>query len=130
MYSGKKQYSKLFYKLLLLAVYFAFFTVQLLLRYTSSHSQQSLEGNNYQKDIPAKSAFTKTFISKSDNKKDKHLSYLNKRFHPKDAVIVPSHEFQLQSFYSKVTPKSFFKDEHIADIKINSTLLRGPPSLS
>jgi hypothetical protein len=127
MVVSRNRQMKFFFKLLLLTVYFAFFSVQLFLRYTSSHSLQSLDGNDYQKSNAEKPALSKTFVAQKDNKKNKNLSYLNKRFHPKDEVTVPSHHFQVQSFYTELTIKFFFRDEHITASKINSASLRGPP---
>lgn len=131
MAADKKGYVRLFFKVLLLAVYFAFFSVQLFLRYTSSNSLQSLalDLDNYHKNIASKSFHAKALISQKDTKKNKNLTYLNKRFHPQDEVTIPSHDFQIRFYYSEVAKNFFFRDVHTVDIKINSASLRGPPVL-
>jgi hypothetical protein len=129
MMAGKKQYGKVSFKLLLLAVYFVFFVVQSFLRFTSPQSRQSLETDNYQKTFTGKSCDSKNILSQNNLGKNKSLTYLNKRFHPKHAVIIPSNDFELRNFYANGFVKPYFRDEYIADIKINSISLRGPPSL-
>ncbi len=127
MNSRNKQYGRLFFKVLLLSVYFVFFSVQLLLRYTSSHSQESLEVETCRQNSVANSHTGKILALRNESKANKSLSYLNKRFHPKDEVIVPSHDFEFQPFYSEAAVKSYFGEEHIGGIKINTISLRGPP---
>jgi hypothetical protein len=123
----KEQYTKLFFKLLLLAVYFGFFTVQLFLRYTSAHAQQSLDLDSYQKNLTEKTFAIKTVLSKDETPKTKSLCYLNKRFHPKDNVILPDLDFQIKNFYAIRSAKFYFVDGHLAGSKINTASLRGPP---
>jgi hypothetical protein len=129
MNCGKKQYTKLFFKLLLLAVYFGFFTVQLFLRYTSSHSQQSLDLDSYQKNITERSFAIKTVLAKDETNKAKSLSYLNKRFHPKDSVIIPDLDLQVKNFYVIRSEKFYFAHGHIAESNTHILFLRGPPAV-
>jgi hypothetical protein len=129
MNSRKKRYTKLFFKFLLLAVYFGFFTVQLFLRYTSSHSQQSLDLDSYQKNPTEKSFNVKTILSKDETPKTKSLSYLNKRFHPKDNVILPDLDPQIKNFYTTLSTKFYFDDGHVAELNTHSLSLRGPPAV-
>jgi hypothetical protein len=124
---SKKQYTKLFFKLLLLAVYFGFFTVQLFLRYTSSHSQQSLDLYSYQKNVTKKISPIKTVLSKNENPKTRSLSYLNKRFHPKNNVILPDLDLQLKNIYSIFSVNFYFINKGVAVLKVNKPSLRGPP---
>ena len=77
----------------MLAIYFVFFSVQLFFRFDLSHSQQSLESDNYQKNFVGKSINEKVTRAKAEAKKDKSLTYLNKRFHPKNEIIVPALDF-------------------------------------
>ena len=130
MATEKKGYVRLFFKVLLLAVYFAFFSVQLFLRYASSHSQQSLELYSYQKNVAAKPTLEKIFLSQNGNKKNKNHSYLNKRFHPQNEVVFPSHYFPFHSFYTVVAELFHVTAEHFTDAEINSASLRGPPALA
>ncbi|HSZ85470.1 MAG TPA: hypothetical protein VK787_05535 [Puia sp.] len=130
MNCGKKQYTKLFFKLLLLAVYFGFFTVQLFLRYTSSHSQQFLDlDNSYQKNLTEKSFTIKTVLSKDETHKCKSLSYLNKRFHPKHNVILPDVDLQIKNIYSIFSVNFYFINNGITELKVNKPSLRGPPAV-
>jgi hypothetical protein len=126
---GKRQHTKLFFKLLLLAVYFGFFTVQLFLRYTSSHSQQSLYLDSYQKDLTQRSFAIKTVLSKDEIPKSRSLSYLNKRFHPKDNVILPDLALQIKIFYITALTKFYFVDGHVAGSDTHTLFLRGPPAI-
>jgi hypothetical protein len=130
MATEKKSYVRLFFKVLLLAVYFAFFSVQLFLRYASSHSQQSLNLVCYQKNVVAKQTLEKIFLSQKGNKKNKNHSYLNKRFHPQDEVVFPSHYIPFRTFYTVVVGFFHATDEHFTDAEINSASLRGPPALA
>src|ERR1700735_5378014 len=128
MNCGKKQYSRLFFKLLLLAVYFGFFTVQLFLRYTSSYSQQSLDLDSYQKSLSERSFVIKTVLAKDATSKTKSLSYLNKRFHPKNNVILSDLDLQIKNFYAIQSAKFYFADGHIAESNTHILFLRGPPA--
>ena len=113
----------------MLAVYFVFFSVQLFLRFDLSHSRQSLESESYQKNFSDRSVAGKIIIAKSETNKDKSLTYLNKRFHPKNEIIIPDLDFEGNHFYSAVPVKFYLPDNTITPIKINSASLRGPPAL-
>src|ERR1700689_1932133 len=115
-----KQYGKLFFKFFLLAIYFVFFSVQLFFRFDLSHSQQSLESDNYQKNFVGKSVNGKIIVAKAETKKDKSLTYLNKRFHPKNEIIIPDLDFQADHFYSAFFVKFYSRNNRIRTIKINS----------
>lgn len=126
----QKQYGKLFFKFFLLAIYFIFFSVQLFFRFDLSHSRQSLESDNYQKSFVGKSSNGKITGAKAETKKDKSLTYLNKRFHPKNEIIVPGLDFRFDNFYSVVNKIFYFPDSRVSNTKPNSVSLRGPPALS
>ncbi|HLK29684.1 MAG TPA: hypothetical protein VKT28_13995 [Puia sp.] len=130
MVADKKGYVRLFFKLLLLAVYFAFFSVQLFLRYTSSHSLQSLDLDSYKKIAASKTLSDKVYISQKDTKKSKNLSYLNKRFHPQDAVNISFSDFQVQAVFAEVKNKFYTTDKYFASLGIITSSLRGPPVIS
>jgi hypothetical protein len=123
----KRKYPRLVFKLVLLAVYFAFFAVQLAFRFNASLAQQSLESACYQKN-PAK-GWNIERGKEFDNLrgKNKTLSYLNKRFHPKNAVIVSAVTSDFVSYYIPVVENSYFRDSYIAALKINRPSFRGPP---
>ena len=123
------RYTQLFFKLILLAVYVAFFSVQLFLRYSSSHSRQSLDLDNYQKVTIENPLAAKQIVFREGNKKSQSLSYLNKRFHPEDCVILPHGQAALQPVYAALPANAGLISPCIAEIKINAPLLRGPPSL-
>lgn len=123
----EKKYTRLFFKLLLLTVYFCFFAVQIFLRYTSSHSQQSLDLYNYQKNLTEKSFTIKTVLSKNETHKSRSLSYLNKRFHPKYNVILPDLDLQLKNIYPGFSVNFYFISNGITELKVNKPSLRGPP---
>jgi|SRR5271170_605279 len=125
-----KQYGKLFFKFFLLAIYFVFFSVQLFFRFDLSHSQQSLESDNYQKGFVGKSVNGKIAGATTETKKDKSLTYLNKRFHPKNEIIVPNLDFKFDNFYSVGSKSFYFPDNRVLNTKENSVSLRGPPALS
>ena len=130
MYRKQQQYGKLFFKFFLLAIYFVFFSVQLFFRFDLSHSRQSLETESYQKNFSDRSVAGKIILAKSETKKDKSLTYLNKRFHPKNEIIIPNLDFEVNHFYSVVSVKFYLPDNTISPVKINSASLRGPPALS
>jgi hypothetical protein len=130
MTGNKEQYDKIFFKFLLLTVYFVFFTVQLLLRYTSPQSQQSLETDNCCKTLKSKSGIPKNIVSRDDPKKNKSLTYLNKRYHPKDGVIIPSMDFQVHYFYAVELSSFYSSCENIPGTRIKTASLRGPPAIS
>jgi hypothetical protein len=126
----QKQYGKVFFKFFLLAIYFVFFSVQLFFRFDLSHSQQSLESDNYQKNFVGKSVKEKVTGTKAETKKDRSLTYLNKRFHPKNEIIVPELDFKFSNFYSVGFKIFYFPDNSVSNTKANSVSLRGPPALS
>jgi hypothetical protein len=129
MFLDNKKYAKLFFRLLLLAVYFGFFCVQFFLRYTSSHSQQSLDLDNCHEKFASSTVSAKASC-KSDTKKSSPPSYLNKRFQPQDAVMVPVCDFGIPGFYSLIGKKNWPTESHLFDRKLNALSLRGPPSFS
>jgi hypothetical protein len=124
----KKQYNRIFFRLLLFALYFVFFIVQVFLRLTSPESQQFLGTGNYQKPLAPKSSNSKNIISKANPGKKNPSSYLNKRYHPKDSVAIPSREVQLCHFYSEISSKFYSDKDYTPHAKINSGSLRGPPN--
>ncbi|MBS1917718.1 MAG: hypothetical protein JST87_15715 [Bacteroidetes bacterium] len=126
MVADKKGYIRLFFKVLLLAVYSAFFIVQLFLRY-SPHTLQSLEVNNYKKVVASKDVSHYATISAKDSKKSKNLSYLNKRFHPQDAVNFRLSDFQIQAVFAEIKKKFYTTDKYFASLTIRTSSLRGPP---
>jgi hypothetical protein len=128
MVGRKDQNDKIFFKLLLLAVYFVFFAVQLILRYTSIQSQQTFGPNIYLSVSVGKPGIANSILFREDHKKNISLLYLNKRYHPKGAVLIPPQNFQIHCFYSEVPEKCYFRPDNITEIKINSPFLRGPPS--
>jgi hypothetical protein len=131
MVSGKKQYGKLFFKLLLFTVYFLFFTVQIFLRFASPNSQQVLGQQNLQRSSAPYSATNKSILSKANPEKSKSSSsYLNKHYHPKDSVGIAAQEFHLTHSYPECLTKFHSRQEKIAGIKLNTAFLRGPPSVS
>ena len=127
MVCREKHYTKLIFKLLLLAVYCVFFIVQLFLRYTSSHSQQSLDLDSYQKNLSEKSFSSKTILSRDKDPKNFSLSYLNKRFHPKNNVILPDLNLQLENICVVYSVNFYIIKNGITEIKVNKPSLRGPP---
>jgi len=124
MFLGKKQYTKLFFKILLLTVYCCFFSVQFFLRYAIAHSQQSLD---YEKQLVVKTA-TPVIAFKSNDKTGKPLVYLNKRFQPQEPIILPSWNFEFKTFNTAVERKCFRNEHYIYTSHINISCLRGPPS--
>jgi hypothetical protein len=129
MVAGKNVYVRLFFKVLLLAVYFAFFSVQLFLRYTSSHSLQSLNLDSYKETAVAKKVTNAESVSSKDTKKNNSISYLNKRFHPQDEVTIPSQELHIERFYKEVRISFLIPDDYIKNTPIYTFSLRGPPAL-
>ncbi len=130
MRSRKNQYGKVLFKLLLIAVYFGFFIVQIFLRYTSPQSQQSLGTDNVHCTSTVKSTTAKNILSKKDPKKNKTLCYLNKRYHPKEAVVIPMDDLNLHCFYSQIHSRFYFRNNYIPHAKIPASYLRGPPAIS
>jgi hypothetical protein len=126
----KNSYGKVLFKLFLSAIYFGFFTVQIFLRYTSPQSQQSLCTNNVQYTSTVKSTIAKNILSRKDSKKNKTLCYLNKRYHPKEAIIILMDDFNLHCVYSENHSRSYFSNNYIPHIKIPASYLRGPPAIS
>ena len=120
-------YSRIFFKLLLLALYFVFFTVQLFLRFTSPQSQQLL-GIDYSKSINNKKV-CKNSLCKSQKGNKENASYLNKHFQPKEELFVSSLIFQFHNSYRIVLSNFFYRADKIKDSKSFFTSLRGPPSL-
>lgn len=124
MFFGRKNCTKLFFKLLLLVVYFSFFSVQFFLRYTSANSQQSL---GFRAHFPAQAASEKLAYKNTHNP-GKLLCYLNKRFQPQDAVMLPVFDYGFRAFYRLVSNKSREQSSYLAVRKLNATSLRGPPN--
>ena len=129
MVCKEKQYTKLIFKLLLLAVYFVFFTVQLFLRYSSCHAQQSLDLDSYQKNLTEKSLSSTTVLSKDDRTRSLSLSYLNKRFHPENNLILPDLALQIKNLDAIRSKKFYFVDDRVAELKMHAPTLRGPPTI-
>jgi len=125
-----RQYSRLFFKLLLFAVYFLFFTVQLFLRFSSPNSQQFLGQPNFQSSSAFTTTACKIILSKAKPEKNGSTSYLNKHYHPKDPAGITAQEFCLTHSFRLCSTKSHFSKQKIADIKLNTAFLRGPPSVS
>ncbi|HLY71382.1 MAG TPA: hypothetical protein VKR53_16725 [Puia sp.] len=125
----EKQYTKLIFKLLLLAVYFVFFTVQLFLRYSSCHAQQSLDLDSYQKNLTEKSLSSTTVLSKDDRTRSLSLSYLNKRFHPENNLFLPDLALQIKNSDAIRSKKFYFVDDRVAELKMHAPTLRGPPTI-
>jgi hypothetical protein len=130
MLGRKNPYGKVLFKFFLSAIYFGFFTVQIFLRYTSPQSQQSLNTDNVRCLSSVKSTIAKNILSNKDPKKNKTLCYLNKRYHPKEAVIIPMDDFNLHCFYSQIHPRFYFSNIYIPHAKIPASYLRGPPANS
>jgi hypothetical protein len=128
MYYPKRKYAQAGFKLVLLAVYFAFFSVQLLLRFDSSLARQSLDGDGYKFYAAGILRYEHAKCSGQKVVKNKFLSYLNKRFHPKDALIAPPATSDFVSYYIPVVENSYFRDSYIAALKIKKPSFRGPPS--
>jgi hypothetical protein len=126
----QKQCGRLFFRFFLLAIYFVFFSVQLFFRFDSSHSRQTLESDNYQKSFVGKSGNEKIIGAKAKTKKDKSLTYLNKRFHLKNEMIVPELDLIFGNFYSVGSKVFYCPDNSVSNTKTNSVPLRGPPALS
>jgi hypothetical protein len=123
----KGENAQVFLKCILLAVYFAFFSVQLLFRFNSSLNQQSLNSDSFQK--YALTAWNNDCQRAADNLhgKNKTLSYLNKRFHPQEAVMIPAPGLALISYYIPVVKKFYHGHTYISGLKINRPPFRGPP---
>jgi hypothetical protein len=130
MVADKKGYIRLFFKVLLLAVYFAFFSVQLFLRYSSSHALQSLDLDNYKRVVASKNVLYGETVSAKDTKKSKVLSYLNKRFHPQDAVNIPVNNFDVQAVFAACKNIFYTTDKYFTSLTIRSSSLRGPPAVA
>jgi hypothetical protein len=128
MHRSKKQYAQLVFKCLLLAVYFVFFSVQLLLRYTSDHSQQSLDFERYQKRFNKKTIAGNAISSKDEIRKSRPFTYLNKRFHPKDYVI-PNLAVGLQQLCLLSSVNYYLINKRVPKSKINTSCFRGPPCI-
>lgn len=127
MFDSKTRYDKVFFKLLLLAVYFAFFTVQIFLRFASPQSKQFLGADDFQKTVVLKTGTLKNTLSNAGSDKNGSSSYLNKHYQPKDVLMIPSQICLLTYFYPEVLFKFYFGKEDITEIKPNEAFLRGPP---
>jgi hypothetical protein len=130
MLRGKNSYDKVLFKLFLSVIYFGFFTVQIFLRYTSPQSQQSLSTDKVQYTSAVKSTIAKNILSKKDSKKSKALCYLNKRYHPKEAIIILMDDFNLHCVYFENHSRFYFSNNYVPHIKIPARYLRGPPAIS
>jgi|SRR5580704_1337276 hypothetical protein len=129
MHDKRRQYGRIVFKLLLLAVYFVFFNVQLLLRYSSPRSLQFLESGSYRNLISNQSAGPKAITVHPIANKNESVCYLNKRYHPKDAVNVSIQEFKFEYFYAEISVRFCLDKEDISRLKTNTTPLRGPPAI-
>jgi hypothetical protein len=124
MYYPKSNNAQVVFKSMLLAVYFAFFSVQLLLRFDASLSRQSLDTESYKSHADRE----RTMASVELQGKNKCLSYLNKRFHPKDALFAPALADQLDLVHSPCTEKCYWTEPYISVLKIDRPSFRGPPT--
>ena len=131
MAARNKHYSKIFFKSILFAVYFLFFTVQLFLRFASPNSQQFLGQPNFQSSSTSfTSTAVKNILSNPKSEKSGPTCYLNKHYHLKDAAGITAQVFHLVYSYGECLNKFYFGKERVADIKLNTAFLRGPPAVS
>ena len=129
MFGKKKQYDKIFFKLILFAVYSVFFTVQIFLRFTSPQSQQSLGQDNYQKTFAFKPDARKNIFPENTATKITTSVYLNKHYHPKDVVILPFQDLELKYIYFDFPASYAFTNAQFSGNRIGTTSLRGPPAM-
>jgi hypothetical protein len=130
MVKQKKVYSRLFSKLFLLGIYLAFFSVQLILRYTSSHSLQSLEKISNGRELNSLAHNSESDQLKTAPKKIMGQSYLNKRFHPEYMPSISSDWDEIRTVYCFVGKLNFTNTLHIPAADTGSIILRGPPFCS
>lgn len=127
MYYLKRKYAQVVFKTMMLGVYFAFFCVQLLLRFDCSLSRQSLDTDSYKIHAAGDRNREGTKGFGELQGKNKFLSYLNKRFHPKDALIAPALANQSVLVHPPHAEKSYFTEPYVYVLKINRPSFRGPP---
>jgi hypothetical protein len=128
MIAQKKAYLRLFFKMFLLTEYLAFFSVQLFLRYTSSHSLQSLEHVYQGRILNPLSDSEKSGHLELTPKKISGLSYLNKRFHPEYMPVITCGWDEIRPFYRLEGKFSLSHTPQIPAANMGSMILRGPPT--
>ncbi len=123
--------SQFVFKLLLLCIYGAFFSVQGYLRYTQPLTDLS---NRYYYHTPAgygqyheKAVQTQVVKALAGYPKSKKTSWLNKRFSPQPVMAVETAVFQPERFYSIVTHSYQYYQEHIINTALGHASLRAPP---
>jgi hypothetical protein len=124
----KRQIGRLFFTLLLMAVYVGFFAVQLSLQYTAPNSIQSLEANAQR--VFRKMGSSGVLLNQKNSGKDKNLVYLNKRFQPQNAFALSSAQTCCQQWYQVVANTFYAGDDHANRFSMRLFSMRGPPDLA
>src|SRR5487761_2224756 len=88
MQKGRQRYNKLFFKLLLFAVYIAFFSVQLFCRFATTQTFANLESFSFHASKNLSFKLVDKSIPTSCPKKQYKAVYLNKHYQPEAVLFV------------------------------------------
>ena len=125
-----QRYHKLFFKLLLFAVYVAFFSVQLFCRFATTQTFANSEAFSYNSSKAAQVKTADKKIPISLPKRHYKSVYLNKHYQPETVLFLETRAFHFSFLYKEVSSAFHIYDENIKELHFQAPFLRGPPSLA